>query len=150
MEFTIYKIGKTAKEYTNLQTKFITFLQPNRVNVVSLPSSKKQDQKGKIKQETEVLLSRVDPDLPVIILTEKGNTLNSIEFSDLVSSLTMQTGKMQILIGGAYGFDSTLLPKNLKQISLSELTFPHDLALIVLLEQLYRSMTITKGKSYHY
>lgn len=150
MEFTIYKIGKTAKEYKPLEEKFITFTLPHKIKIVSLTASKKHLAKEKQAQETASLIARIDPDLPTIILSEKGSSNTSEEFASIIADKTSNSGKLQFIIGGAYGFDLDALPKGLPLISLGKLTFPHDLAYIVLLEQVYRSLTIIKGKKYHY
>lgn len=150
MHFKIIKIGKTKSEYKDLAIKFITFLLPHKVEITEIKESNKKDINQKTKEENEKLEKALEKDIPTILLTEKGKQLDSHSFAELIESTTQNTGKVQFLIGGAYGFSEEFKQKFKNQIALSKLTFPHDLAFILLLEQVYRSTTILKGKNYHY
>ncbi|HEC88655.1 MAG TPA: 23S rRNA (pseudouridine(1915)-N(3))-methyltransferase RlmH [Thermoplasmata archaeon] len=84
-----------------------------------------------------------------ILLDENGNEMGSKEFSDFISNLIMQNKKICFIIGGWKGFD-----KNEKEeadfiLSLSKMTFPYQLCRIILLEQIYRAITLIKGIPYH-
>jgi 23S rRNA (pseudouridine1915-N3)-methyltransferase len=82
----------------------------------------------------------------ILLLHERGRELDSVRFSEKLSAAN---GKIIFVIAGALGFSDEVLVKY-PQISLSEMTFPHELARLVLLEQIYRAATIIKGKTYHY
>lgn len=86
----------------------------------------------------------------VIALSPKGKSLDSIGFSKWLATQG-QSGKNEILflIGGAYGLHDSILKKSTLHFSLSPLTFSHELALVVLLEQLYRGFSILQGTPYH-
>lgn len=86
----------------------------------------------------------------LIALSPKGKTFDSLTFSKWLAGQG-QSGKneMIFLIGGAYGLHDTILKKATLQMSLSPLTFSHELALVVLLEQLYRGFSILEGAPYH-
>ena len=80
------------------------------------------------------------------LLHEKGQEFTSEDFAKKIESAN---GQAVFVIGGALGFSSDLLD-NYRQLSLSRLTMPHELARLVLIEQLYRAATIMRGKEYHY
>lgn len=85
----------------------------------------------------------------VIALHEKGEHLSSVQFSQQLKKW-MDAGKnVSFVIGGAAGLSDEVLEKAGKKISLSEMTLPHELALLVLVEQIYRAMTIDTGIPYH-
>lgn len=83
----------------------------------------------------------------IFLLSEAGKLYNSQQFAKLVTALPNQL--LVLVIGGALGFSSELKNKY-KLISLSPLTFPHQLTRVILLEQIYRSIMIIKKKKYHY
>ncbi|NQV90769.1 23S rRNA (pseudouridine(1915)-N(3))-methyltransferase RlmH [Candidatus Uhrbacteria bacterium] len=86
-----------------------------------------------------------------LLLSEDGKTMDSIEFANALPRWSEQEQKeLTFIIAGPFGFDRTLLKHVDFSLSLSPLTFPHELAYVVLLEQLYRAGTILAGKTYHY
>ncbi len=81
----------------------------------------------------------------LILLDERGTTLNSISFANLLKSWKLNPKKVHLAIGPATGF-----PKNnFEKISLSNLTLPNEIASMILIEQIYRSIQIIKGTKYH-
>jgi 23S rRNA (pseudouridine1915-N3)-methyltransferase len=82
----------------------------------------------------------------VYLLHERGKELDSVAFA---SKLESTGGKSIFVVAGALGFSEEVLQKY-QQFSLSKLTFPHEIARLLLLEQIYRATTIVKGKTYHY
>ncbi len=83
----------------------------------------------------------------IIILDERGSAPNSQDFAKLV---TQEAKSIIFVIGASLGFSNSIKAKFREQISLSNLTLPHELARLVLLEQLYRAITIDMQKPYHY
>ncbi len=80
------------------------------------------------------------------LLTEKGQASTSLGFSEFINS----RDKLVFVIAGALGFSDDVLTRGYSEISLSKLTFPHEMAQLILYEQIYRAFTIIKGKTYHY
>jgi 23S rRNA (pseudouridine1915-N3)-methyltransferase len=104
--------------------------------------------------EGEAILKRIkelSPSGPIhiIAMTEWGKRFNSVQFADWTEQLIEKSAKVFFLIAGAEGFSQDLLKHVNERISLSELTFPHKLARILLVEQLYRAQTIRSGHPYH-
>lgn len=99
--------------------------------------------------EAEGILSRLSSGATVV-MSDTGRKMNSEEFARFVAKLTSnQRGAVTFVIGGAYGLDARVLSKADSVISLSPLTFSHQIVRIVLLEQLYRAFTILEGGDYH-
>lgn len=86
----------------------------------------------------------------LVALSERGQSVDSIEFARLLEKrLAHATGPMTFLIGGAYGLDERLIKRADLVLSLSKMTFSHQLVRLVLIEQLYRAFSILGGSSYH-
>jgi 23S rRNA (pseudouridine1915-N3)-methyltransferase len=85
----------------------------------------------------------------LIAMTEWGKRTTSIAFAEWTKTLIERPAKIFFLIAGAEGFSEEVLKSCQERISLSELTFPHKLARILLVEQLYRAQTIRSGHPYH-
>ena len=83
----------------------------------------------------------------IICLTEEGQSFNSIELSALL--LNFKNKKIIFLIGGTDGISSDIKEKSHFLLSLSTLTFPHELARLILLEQIYRAISISNNSPYH-
>ena len=97
-----------------------------------------------IKEESERLLRAVEP--PFYLLDRDGKELSSEEFAEVLSGLS----RIDFVIGGAFGVSDELKASASLRLSLSRLTFTHELSRLILLEQLYRAMTIIEGRKYHY
>ncbi len=101
-------------------------------------------------KETQLILDNLDKKDCAILLTESGRSYDSIKFANWLSSLKIsQRGRINFIIGGAYGVDLNVI-EHAKLLSLSSMTFPHQLVRLILLEQIYRAFTIIAGHQYHH
>lgn len=100
------------------------------------------------KQESQKVLEflQKNKEAQVFLLSENGEELDSVVFSKKIFDINEE---IVFVIAGALGFDFSVL-KGFKKISLSKMTFLHEMAKVILLEQIYRAACIFKGKSYHY
>jgi len=104
-----------------------------------------------ISDESEAIQKSFKDDDFVIALDQKGKEIETREFSERLDTLFGQGGKRMIfVIGGAYGLEGSVLARANFTWSLSKLTFPHQLVHLILLEQLYRAISILKGSKYHH
>jgi 23S rRNA (pseudouridine1915-N3)-methyltransferase len=105
-----------------------------------------------IKQkEGEMILKRVDQADYLILLDEKGRSLTSIEFSNEINNWMNSSKKTVVLIiGGAYGFSDEVKKRANSQISLSAMTFSHQIVRVIMMEQVYRAFTILNNEPYHH
>lgn len=90
-----------------------------------------------------------ESNLCLVALTEWGKTLDSVDFSVWLETQINQHSKVCFVIAGAEGFHSSILEKVQAKISLSLLTYPHKLARLIFIEQIYRAQTIRTGHPYH-
>jgi 23S rRNA (pseudouridine1915-N3)-methyltransferase len=102
-------------------------------------------------KEGQNILSQLNSGDELVLLDEKGETCSSLEFSLLLSK-KINTGVrcMVFVAGGAYGFSDEVYARATSMISLSRMTFTHQMVRLIFIEQLYRAFTIIKGEAYHH
>ncbi len=111
-------------------------------------SSLRQEQ---IKEkEGELLLRRFRPQDYVVLLDEHGAAMRSIEFASYIQQKANAGRDLVFVIGGAYGFSAGVYERSDAKMSLSPMTFSHQMVRTIFVEQLYRAFTIIKGESYHH
>jgi len=98
-------------------------------------------------RESEAILAALKPDEQLVVLAEEGRTFDSAAFARRLEG--SGSDRLAFVIGGAEGIDPALKARAAWQLSLSPMTFPHELARLLLLEQLYRALTIQQGGPYH-
>ncbi len=105
----------------------------------------------RVKQdEAEALLRRLPADLESFALTRSGRAIDTRGLTDRLARMaTYGSAGAAFVIGGAYGLDGAVIEECRHQLSLSDLTLPHELARLVLTEQLYRAGTLLRGEPYH-
>lgn len=101
-------------------------------------------------EESERILSRLNPSDYVILLDERGKLLDSPALSEKLTGLQEQSRSIVVIIGGAYGVSDALMQRADFMWSLSPLVFPHQLVRLILVEQLYRAQAITSRHPYHH
>ena len=108
--------------------------------------------KEQIKEkEGELLLGEIQPRDEVILLDEHGKELRSVEFASWIQDRLSRGGRdLVFVIGGAYGFSSKFYERADGKVSLSKMTFSHQMVRTIFAEQLYRAFTIIKGEPYHH
>jgi 23S rRNA (pseudouridine1915-N3)-methyltransferase len=100
--------------------------------------------------EGEAILRYLTPAMDVLLLDEHGHEYRSIEYADFLQK-KMSSGKdLTLVIGGAYGFSREVYARANGKISLSQMTFSHQMIRLMAVEQLYRAMTILRGEPYHH
>ncbi len=156
MKITLLMVGKTEEGW--LKTGIEKYLQRlkhyTRLDVIDLPEIKNTksltagQQKAK---EAELILKKISSTDYVLLLDENGIELTSPRFAEYLNR--KQVGAVQSLvfiIGGPYGFDSSVYERANERISLSRMTFSHQMVRLFFAEQLYRAFTIIKGEPYHH
>ncbi len=101
-------------------------------------------------KEAILLLKRIKPSDYLVLLDERGQEHNSISFAEYLNGLEGRVNNLSFVIGGPYGFSEEVYLRADAKISLSRLTFSHQLVRLIFMEQLYRSYTILKGEPYHH
>ena len=115
-------------------------------------SSIKASDKNKVKeQEGELILKKIAATDFVILLDDKGRELNSLQFAQYLESVFNQSFKnLCFVVGGAYGFSDKVYKRANAKLSLSKLTFSHQIIRAIFLEQLYRAFSILHNEPYHH
>lgn len=156
MKITFLQIGKTEEKcfreavgiyearlthYVPFETKFI----PNIKNAKNLSELQLKEKEG------EAILACLRQGDHVILLDEQGKTLLSTEFAKYIEKKTVQGLRSLIFVaGGAFGFSQAVYNRADEMLSLSRMTFTHQMVRLVFTEQLYRAFSIIKGEPYHH
>ena len=118
-----------------------------------VPELKKSDPRSVAAQqerESKLIERKLDKGTFLVALDERGKEVTSVQLADTLSAfMNRGVSNITFLVGGFMGIPSTILERSDLRMSLSRLTFPHELARVVLLEQLYRSLSIIKNLPYH-
>ncbi len=152
LEIIILAIGKVKNEYfSEAIREYLTRLKPYAaIKILELaPEPFTDSNREKAKQLEGERIVRVLEKYAgeqIFLMHERGRELDSVKFSE---KLAAAGGKLVFVIAGALGFAEEVL-KKYPLLSLSQMTFPHEMARLILVEQIYRSATIIKGKTYHY
>ena len=155
MKITLLVVGKTTdphtetliQEYQKRLTHYLTFaLQviPELKNTKALTSEQQKQAEG------EMILKAVTSSADLILLDEHGKEFRSIEFADYVQKRMSSGRDVVFVVGGPYGFSEAVYQRANGKISLSKMTFSHQMVRLFFVEQLYRAMTILKGEPYHH
>ncbi len=156
MKIKLLAIGKTDNkhliqlidEYQNRLKHYIKFTLEIIPDIKNVKNLSEQQQKEK---EGDLILSKLQPTDQLVLLDDKGKHYTSIEFSQYLQK-KMNSGLKQlvIVIGGPYGFSETIYKKANGKISLSKMTFSHQMIRLFIVEQIYRGFTILKNEPYHH
>ena len=102
-------------------------------------------------KEGELILSSVQQSDELVLLDERGSRYRSVDFAAFLQDRMVRSGRnMVFVVGGAYGFSREVYSRASSMISLSEMTFSHQMVRVIFAEQLYRAFTIMKGEPYHH
>ncbi|NDW19150.1 23S rRNA (pseudouridine(1915)-N(3))-methyltransferase RlmH [Dysgonomonas sp. 216] len=156
MKITLLVIGKTdagyfkeaIEEYRKRLEHYLPFdiqVIPDIRNTKSLNSEQQKDKEG------ELILKNLQSGDYMVLLDEHGKEYTSMQFATYIEKKTHSVPKRLVfVIGGPYGFSSSVYDKASEKISLSKMTFSHQMIRLVFAEQLYRAMTILNNEPYHH
>lgn len=156
MKMTLLTVGKTdmkwVREGLDLYVSRLAHYVP--FSVVEIPEIKGAASLSHIQlkeKEGALILKALSPSDRLILLDERGRQMRSVEFASRIESLIAGNGKdIVFAIGGAYGFSDQVYSRSNDMLSLSKMTFPHDMVRVIFVEQLYRAFSILKGEPYHH
>jgi 23S rRNA (pseudouridine1915-N3)-methyltransferase len=156
MNIRLIAIGKTDNknlqslidEYTKRLSFYVKFdleIIPDIKNVKNLSEAQQKEKEG------ELILAKINSTDHLILLDENGKTFNSIGFSDyLQKKMNAGIKTLVFVIGGPYGFSEHVYQKAQGKVSLSEMTFSHQMVRLFIIEQIYRGFTILRNEPYHH
>ncbi|MBD1383831.1 23S rRNA (pseudouridine(1915)-N(3))-methyltransferase RlmH [Mucilaginibacter rigui] len=137
----IEKYVKRLKHYTKLEMTDI----PELKNTKALTEDQQKT------KEAELILKKITPQDHVILLDENGMEFTSVQFANYINKRSVSSSANLIfIVGGPYGFDQSVYQRANDKISLSRMTFSHQMVRLFFVEQLYRAYSIIKGEPYHH
>lgn len=155
MKVELWVIGKTNEKYlrTGIEEyeKRLSHYLPFQMIVIPDVKSGKGIGAEQVKdKEGEAVLAKLKAEDVLVLLDEKGQNFSSTAFAKHLDQLLMRPGRRLIfLVGGAFGFSNSIYEKAYSKLSLSNMTFSHQMIRLFFLEQLYRAMTILRNEPYH-
>lgn len=156
MKICLLVIGKTDEAY--LQKGMELFLKriPHYISfelkvIPDIKNSKNLSEEQQKEKEGELILQQINASDELFLLDENGMEFSSVEFARFLEKKMIAGNKRLVfVIGGPYGFSANVYAKATGKVSLSKMTFSHQMVRLIFLEQLYRAMTILKGEPYHH
>lgn len=156
MKISLFVVGKTnhnylspgIDDYTKRINHYISF---NIQYIADAKNTKNLSQAQQKQAEGQNLLNAFDKSDYVVLLDERGKEFTSKDFSSFIEKKMQTVAKRLVfVVGGPYGFSEDVYQRANEKISLSKMTFPHDLIRLIFTEQLYRSFTIMNNEPYHH
>jgi 23S rRNA (pseudouridine1915-N3)-methyltransferase len=155
MKITLLVVGKTTdthiqalvQEYQKRLLHYVPFaltVIPELKNTKSLTVEQQKQEEG------ELILRNVTASMDMILLDERGKEYRSIEFADYIQKKMSSGRDLVFVVGGPYGFSDAVYQRANGKISLSKMTFSHQMIRLFFVEQIYRAMTILRGEPYHH
>ena len=155
MRITLLVVGKTTdprlqsliEDYQQRLKHYIPFefvVLPDIKNAKTLSREQLKSAEG------QAILSFLTPAMDVLLLDEHGREFRSIEYADFLQKKMGSGRDLTLVIGGAYGFSKEVYNRANGKISLSQMTFSHQMIRLMAIEQIYRAMTILRGEPYHH
>ena len=156
MKILLLVIGKTDEDYVfdgveKYKNRLKHYINFEYEEIPDLKNRKILSRDQQKKRESDIIFSRLKMDDKVVLLDEKGVSFRSVEFSKYLQK-KMNSGikRLVFIVGGPYGFDKSIYDKHQDKLSLSRMTFSHQMVRLFFCEQLYRVMTILKNEPYHH
>lgn len=155
MRITLLVVGKTTdprlqsliEDYQQRLKHYIPF---EFVVVPDIKNAKTLSQEQLKSAEGQAILSFLTPAMDVLLLDEHGREFRSLEYADFLQKKMGSGRGLTLIIGGAYGFSKEVYDRANGKISLSQMTFSHQMIRLMAIEQIYRAMTILRGEPYHH
>jgi len=155
MKINLVVVGKTTdkhlevliEEYIGRIGHYVPFqvvVIPELKNVKSIPQAQQKVMEG------ELILKAITPTTDLVLLDEHGTERRSIEFADYLSKKMAAGRDITFVIGGPFGFSEAVYERSNGKISLSQMTFSHQMIRLLFTEQVYRALTIIRGEKYHH
>lgn len=142
-------ILEIQKDYESRILNLSKFVGIKNLEIRELPISKKAAIKERQKEEAKIISQHIEKDNFNVFLDGKGENINSIDISQIISKSSFDGKDLVFFIGGPDGFDEKIFRAANKIISFGRVTWPHKFIRIMLLEQLYRGITILNNHPYH-
>lgn len=156
MNITLICIGKTDEQsleelISKYEKRLPNHWNYNRIEIPDIKNRKNLSETQQKEREAENILAKIEPTDYFVLLDERGKQWTSIQFSSEIQNWMNQSIKRIVfVVGGPYGFSDNVYQRANLKLSLSKMTFTHQMIRLFLVEQLYRAFSILQGKPYHH
>ena len=156
MKITLLTVGKTDVKWVRegldiYSSRLVHYVPFSLVEIPELKNVSALSQEQIKGREGELILKHLKPADELVLLDEHGREFRSIEFADFIEGRMSRSSRdLVFVIGGAYGFSREVYSRADSKISLSKMTFSHQMVRTIFAEQLYRAFTIMRGEPYHH
>ncbi len=156
MKISLLCISKTTEAYLQegiriYENRLQHYCKYQRQEIPDLKNSKNLSFEQQKQKEAELILAKISTTDFVVLLDENGKELDSVQFSkELNKWMNQSTAHVVFVIGGPYGFHASVYERANLKLSLSKLTFSHQMVRLFFTEQLYRAFSILRGEPYHH
>lgn len=155
MKVTLLVVGKTVNPHLEAlideyRQRLAHYIPYDMVVIPELKNTKSLSEAQQKQQEGELILKSVTSSAEMILLDEHGKEYRSIELADWMQKKMSAGRDLVFVIGGPYGFSQSVYDRANSKISLSKMTFSHQMIRVIFTEQIYRAMTILRNEPYHH
>jgi 23S rRNA (pseudouridine1915-N3)-methyltransferase len=156
MKIILLTVGKTTNKHLitlqeDYQNRLKFYIPFEMIITPELKNTKNLSVNEQLEKEADLILKHLDSSDDIILLDEKGRQFTSVGFSDFFSKKMLSSVKRTVfVVGGPYGFSERVYKRANGLVSLSTMTFSHQMIRLIFIEQLYRAMTILKSEPYHH
>ena len=156
MKIVLLTIGKTSEKYliegiTQYQKRLKHYTHFEMLEILNIKNAKNFSNAELTKSEGELILKQLQSSDYLVLLDDKGKDFTSPKFSEKLQGW-MLSGKKRLVfvVGGAYGFSEEIYARGNEKLSLSKMTFSHQMVRLFFVEQIYRGYTILNNEPYHH
>ena len=155
MKTELLLVGKTVNKHfiagINDYVERTNHYMPFNITVIpELKNTKALTEEQQKEREGDLILQKLQSSDTVVLLDEHGKELRSIEFADWLQRKQNMARRLVFIIGGPYGFSKAVYERANEKLSLSKMTFSHQMVRLIFCEQIYRACTIIRGEPYHH
>lgn len=155
MKTSLILIGKTNNKHfqagiDDYISRICHYMPFSLVTIPDIKNTKSLTEAQQKEKEGELILKQLSPSDTLVLLDEHGKELRSIELAAWLEKKQISTNRLVLCIGGPYGFSKAVYDRADEMLSLSKMTFSHQMVRLILTEQIYRACTIIKGEPYHH
>ena len=155
MKTNLILVGKTANKHfqagiSDYAERISHYMPFDIVTIPELKNTKNLSEEQQKQAEGELILKQILSSDTVVLLDEHGKEMRSVEYAQWLSQKQQTVRRLVFVIGGPYGFSPDVYARANEKISLSKMTFSHQMVRLIFTEQLYRACTIIKGEPYHH
>lgn len=156
MKITLLTVGKTEDKYIlegieKYLKRLKHYIKFELIEIPELKKTKSLSEDQQKSKEAEIIFKYLNHTDHVVLLDERGKELSSMHFADFMNKKMIgSVQQLVFIVGGPYGFDASLHQRAQDKLSLSKMTFSHQMVRLFFVEQVYRAFTILKGEPYHH